>query len=337
MIQLYPDSFFSDKHKKSEFEAAYINELKVNSQKMRDLIQDCDAGLKKLSNLYQGGWFPQNFDELLIVSPKHISEIYLFAKNNKAFEAEINKLFKPNGKLLLDYEYYSYRIIRFFLKQEQEKKFKVNTCIYCNRVYINTFLLDKETSKQQYDLDHFIPKGECPLFTFSLYNLIPSCQACNSKIKGSDVKYDDLTPYELEYLFPSSENYNFEEHLQFRLFPKRFNGKYNFPCFKHADYKENFKIDFERLNNSNTAALYEQKEAKSFYINPRYEHHNREFLSYIDKHIKYPKSFFMLMAKANHSNASDLYEAIFNSNLRNEERMVFQKIYNDLDEIFEEK
>ena len=174
------------------------------------------------------------------------------------------------------------------------------------------------------------------LFAFSLYNLIPSCQVCNSKIKGSGIKYDDLTLDELERLFPSSENYDFDGHLKFRLFPKVCTEEYSYPYFKYSDYKENFKIEFDRDTSYNIAALYEQKEANSFYIKQRYWHHNREFLTHIDKHIKYPKSFFYLIEKSTHKKASDLYDAVFNSNLRKEERMIFQKIYKDIDELFEE-
>ena len=107
MIQLYPDNFYSDSNTKSEFENAYISKVKVNSQKMKDLIVDCETGLKTLSSLYRGRYFPQTFDELLIISPKYISEIYLYAKNDKSFENEIARLFKPNGNFLLDYDYYS--------------------------------------------------------------------------------------------------------------------------------------------------------------------------------------------------------------------------------------
>lgn len=82
--------------------------------------------------------------------------------------------------------------------------------------------------------------------------------------------------------------------------------------------------------------MYEHKDVESFYIKQRYEHHNREFLTHIDKHIKYPASFFTMMAKSTRANAPEIYEAIYNSNLRNDERMIFQKIYNDLDESFEE-
>ncbi|MBP5442041.1 MAG: hypothetical protein J6Y60_02265 [Treponema sp.] len=335
MIQLYPDNFYSDSNTKSEFENAYISKVKVNSQKMKDLIVDCETGLKTLSSLYRGRYFPQTFDELLIISPKYISEIYLYAKNDKSFENEIARLFKPNGNFLLDYDYYSYRIIRFFIDEEKKNKFSINTCVYCNRTYINTFLLENETSKQQYDLDHFIPKGECALFAFSLYNLIPSCQACNSKIKGSNVKYDDLSPEELEKLFPSSKNYDYSSCLKFRLFPTLCKGSYKFPCFRYSEHNNNFKIEFERTKNFTSASMYENKEAESFCIKARYEHHNREFLNHVDKHIKYPASFFMMMTKATKWNPSDLYESLFSSNLRNEEKMIFQKIYNDLDDIFD--
>lgn len=62
---------------------------------------------------------------------------------------------------------------------------------------------------------------------------------------------------------------------------------------------------------------------------------NAEFFAYIDKHIKYSPAFFELLLKVTNCDAQALAESIFNIQLRNCEHQIFQKIYNDIDELFE--
>lgn len=136
-------------------------------------------------------------------------------------------------------------------------------------------------------------------------------------------------------MFPSSRNYQFDKLLKFRMFPKvDVNKKINFPCMNYSENKDSFVVDFERVPDCKIASLYDEKEVKYFEIENRYKHHNKEFLNHIDKHLRYPASFFRMYVNATHQNSSTLYQDIFNVNIRNEERQIFQKIYNDIDEIF---
>lgn len=71
----------------------------------------------------------------------------------------------------------------------------VDCCPYCNRQYITTY---KNVSKIRYataDLDHFYPRKQYPLFALSLFNFVPSCQICNSRMKH-DKTEECLYPYE---------------------------------------------------------------------------------------------------------------------------------------------
>lgn len=88
-------------------------------------------------------------------------------------------------------------------------KLEIRSCYYCEMAYVNTYtLIDKDNGnlveRRQFDLDHFLPKGKCPCVGLSLYNFVPSCQVCNSRIKLDnmpDVEYD-----EYEYISPTSVN-----------------------------------------------------------------------------------------------------------------------------------
>lgn len=80
----------------------------------------------------------------------------------------------------------------------------LRTCPYCNKEYIG----NRGADIMGATLDHFFSKSEFPFFAISLYNLIPSCNTCNSvknKKNGLDmispfdeVKLDDYVKFEYE-------------------------------------------------------------------------------------------------------------------------------------------
>ena len=66
----------------------------------------------------------------------------------------------------------------------------ISICPYCDRQYITSF---HSNEKSTAELDHFYYKEEFPLFSFSLFNFIPSCHTCNAVFKGTQQLY--LYPY----------------------------------------------------------------------------------------------------------------------------------------------
>ncbi|CAH0247399.1 hypothetical protein SRABI102_03508 [Stenotrophomonas lactitubi] len=77
------------------------------------------------------------------------------------------------------------------------KEFKYDMCPYCQQSLAITVFRDGIGAFRP-TLDHFYPKYRFPFLGLSLYNLVPSCQSCNSSLKGAkdffDVKH--LHPYE---------------------------------------------------------------------------------------------------------------------------------------------
>ena len=73
----------------------------------------------------------------------------------------------------------------------------ISVCPYCNRQYITSWddvKNIKSTNKRRKstaDLDHFYPKSEYSLFALSLFNFVPSCQVCNSRMKLSSFLDDN--------------------------------------------------------------------------------------------------------------------------------------------------
>lgn len=71
-------------------------------------------------------------------------------------------------------------------------------CPYCQQASAITIRSAKSGKSFRPTLDHFYPKGNYPYLALSLYNLIPSCQTCNSSLKGQldFASTEHLHPYE---------------------------------------------------------------------------------------------------------------------------------------------
>lgn len=102
-----------------------------------------------------------------------------------------------------------YRMLSDLLRHKLLCSLGVTTCPYCNRQYITGYI-DENKKKTTADLDHFYQKGTYPLFALSLFNFIPSCQICNSRMKGEK---------QIHSLYPYEEG--FEDNVKFCLVPDK--------------------------------------------------------------------------------------------------------------------
>lgn len=358
MFRVYSESFYKNTKLRKQFEEDYTRKLKHIAEKAivkkteeatsaSSLYEFCNIKLQTLFAKYPRLNLPNSFEKLLILSPKEIAKIYIEFSQNIIFHNDVidnfPKIWRKGRKIkgkefykkdLLDYDLFSGTIAKHIIDNEKEELYTIKTCIYCNRTYINSYEISKGVKKRQFDLDHFIPKSKCPLFALSLYNFVPSCQVCNSRIKNSKLYYEDIkTSDVLEKLFPTSKNYNYEGSLKFRIIPcKKIYEKSQKEFSEFKEIPDYFTIEFERLNSDSQYYEKESEKENGFDILNRYNYHKKEFLSYIDKARKYPASYFLMWAnKTSLSDAKDLHEAIFNTRLRNDEKMIFQKIYNDID------
>lgn len=355
MYRVYSENFYSDPSRKESFEQNYVDKITTIAKgliikEQKDSKENTNYAVTnlRLQELFEEfqvalPFFPNSFDKLLVLTPKQMAEIYVYYKKNTSFQEKVLSMFndvygpKDGIKHLLDYSNdFSEYIIDYFINIEDEDVFTIKTCFYCNHAYINTFTFSienietdeiPEQQKQQYDLDHFIPKGSCPLFSLCLYNFVPSCQVCNSRIKLKTEYYDGQPADELELLFPTSQNYQYDKSLRFHIIYVKDDPDFDPSAPVYVKNKNDFEIELELQGNK----IY-LLEANAFQIIPRYKKHITEFLTYIDKARKYPPSYFLLLAEQKSQADSDnLKEAIFNHNLRNDERLIFRKIYNDID------
>ncbi|MBR2179491.1 MAG: hypothetical protein IJ862_03725 [Selenomonadaceae bacterium] len=77
--------------------------------------------------------------------------------------------------------WFNYEKINKMTRWKIFKLMDVKVCPYCNRQYIHIV----EDSGYLGDIDHFLNKDIYPLFSLSIWNMIPCCKPCNQKYKRS--------------------------------------------------------------------------------------------------------------------------------------------------------
>lgn len=179
----------------------------------------------------------------------------------------IKDIFKYDGK-------FQPKIASFF-----EKHLNTRTCYYCNIDYINVYEQQEKNKKEyknKFTLDHFIDKGDYPYLALSIFNLIPSCYVCNSKIKKSVKFYSNE---KLKNTNPFLETFNFHQKVKFKLL-------LDDSC-KNLHIKSKEDIDIS-LKEQFTEQY--DKYIEIFKLNERYKAHKDIVFDMIQKAELYPES-----------------------------------------------
>lgn len=209
---------------------------------------------------------PNDLKEIIEKVEKNIKKI-----NDKTKESNlkntIKDIFKYDGK-------FQPKIASFF-----EKYLNPKTCYYCNIDYINVYEQQEKNKKEyknKFTLDHFIDKGDHPYLALSIFNLIPSCYACNSKIKKSVKFYSNE---KLKNKNPFLETFDLHQKVKFKLL-------LNDSCKNlHIKSKEDIDITLKEQFSD----MYD-KYIKIFKLNERYKAHKDIVFNMIQKAELYPQS-----------------------------------------------
>ncbi|MCT7615832.1 hypothetical protein [Aliarcobacter butzleri] len=209
---------------------------------------------------------PNDLKEIIEKVEKNIKKI-----NDKTKESNlkntIKDIFKYDGK-------FQPKIASFF-----EKHLNPKTCYYCNIDYINVYEQQEKNKKEyknKFTLDHFIDKGDYPYLALSIFNLIPSCYACNSKIKKSVKFYSNE---KLKNENPFLETFDFHQKVKFKLL-------LDDSCKNlHIKSKEDIDITLKEQFSD----MYD-KYIDIFKLNERYKAHKDIVFDMIQKAELYPQS-----------------------------------------------
>lgn len=170
--------------------------------------------------------------------------------------------------------------------------------------------------KNQFTLDHFLPKKEFPYFSLSLYNLIPSCSSCNCKFKGS---LEFLPDAKLKFLSPSSTEFSLSEDLEFNLL---FNvmGNDLKEVLENVNSHDSFEIKIIDKNENTGFETF----LNMFKLRGRYEFHKNVAFEMISKRKIYSDSQVnefseLLIRKGINKDAESIKKDIFGSSIFNDE------------------
>lgn len=215
-------------------------------------------------------------------------------------------------KMPYEVESLSNQISSFFMNTS--KDLKIKTCFYCNIDFVNAYTGHDGKSKNQYTLDHVLPKGKYPYFSLSLFNLVPSCYTCNSKLK----KEKEFNINEsLIKLSPSSKTYCFDQKIKF-------------------DLKINLDNEIIDLNNVKPSIinLDNNKELDGFIdifqLKGRYNFHSDIAQEMVDKRAKYSNTQIKEIANILSTSENQVKEDIFGKELYEESNAPFEKYKNDI-------
>lgn len=200
-----------------------------------------------------------DFEKLLEIKTKHGSKFKDDTKIKRLFnyDKQSSNTFKP---LISKFQP---KISKFF-----EQYVEVHTCYYCNIEFINTFKKHNET-KNAFTLDHVLEKAIYPFLALSLYNLVPSCYTCNSKVKDSKIEFDTFSP--------TNQNFDFNEKVKFKIFLQNPNLQIEKANDFFVKLIENFSNQYDKY-------------IESLNLNERYEYHKYKVIELIKKRRDYPNS-----------------------------------------------
>ncbi len=174
-------------------------------------------------------------------------------KRNLAQQNHVNK-YKNIYTLLeqiFNYEAFSKKSNTVYSAYDLSQKIDIPTCPYCNRIYTKTVFKPSKITRPAFD--HWYSKSDFPLLALSFYNLVPSCNVCNSSIKGSDI-------FALKTHFhPYNKFVNPDQQINFKF------------SYEHKDYSA-FK--FKIVNNND----FSKNSTTAFKLKEIYETHEDEIV-----------------------------------------------------------
>ncbi len=221
-----------------------------------------------------------------------------YYNDNSPFKDQIVKLF--------DYEKFARE-----KRHEVISMMNVRVCPYCQRNYITNYIGSEESNKTTADLDHFYCQEKYPFLALSLYNFIPSCQICNSRLKGS------VSAYEEKLLYPYEESF---EDSRFKAVFKTDKKLLEEILSGNAEFRVELNIE-DYLDEESRQRV--QKTIETFCLNEIYStSHNNYIKSLIENLEEYPEGKYIEI--------SEIFgEEIDEIKIKSELREIVEKPYKD--------
>ncbi len=194
---------------------------------------------------------------------ERLEELSIFTKYHKEF-----------GLLpyIFNYDRFKNRGAHKWSRHKLISMMDIRVCPYCQRQYITNYKEDNNY-KTTADLDHFYSQEKYPYLALSLYNFIPSCQICNSRMKGTEEFSLDKN------IYPHKEGFG-KEYKFTSTNIHLLNPKYN-----KVEFKRNIKFTHTDPKFYNRV----EKNIKDLKLDKVYEDSHNEYLKSMVENIQsYP-------------------------------------------------
>ena len=186
---------------------------------------------------------------------------------------------------------FSYNCLKTNLRRSLYHLLNIPVCPYCNLQY--TYYI----SDNRYlgDFDHLLPRSIFPLFSLSIWNLVPCCKPCNEVFKRKKI---------LDILNPHEEGFddNFGLHI------------YAHDVCSIVGNSCNFDIKFEGFTQKCSSSFFKKayNNVSLFALNELYSCHKEKIRIILNK--KYLFSDLSLLKKCSlKSNANNLYKFLLDN------------------------
>lgn len=261
--------------------------------------------------------------EILETKPEKLINIW------EDFECYANLKNLKNDKITILENIFDYDSFRGFKSSIVNgfwlsKELGVDCCPYCNRNFTTShkqnYDLNKNENKYVFPcFDHFYPKEVYPLLALSFYNLIPSCNVCNSDYKGIKDP-NDLANDKYKILHPYNDLGN--KHFSFDFIPEKYEdlvGK-----GKNIDLTINYK------NLSIKSDL--EKSINFFGILENYKNHQNLIRDIIDKKITFSDEYLANIQATYNLDFHTTYKILFETHYEDDKlfKLPFSKLKKDI-------
>lgn len=252
----------------------------------------------ELANILPAGVVP---DDLLTMKYEELVDVYnsyrqvyngLSAARRTALNSATSRVFT--------YPSYRGQIAKFLTNPQNG--FEIYNCVYCDL----TDARPVGNLARQFDTEHILDKGECPLVGLSLYNFCPACDTCNTRCKGTHPI--GSTPVLMKKLSPTAKQYDFENKVRFVLNPIIPNALGRI----RPEHPEWYEVDFEYKDRD-----YEEV-VSLFQLKQRYNlpQHKESALDWRFKAKKYKGIALAFTALIHGNTFAQEYEELFRYNAR---------------------
>jgi len=276
----------------------------------------------------------QNLKDLLtrskifeILSSEHNDLITLWSNEFEIYRAT-QLTYAPNKTVDALYHIFNYDSFR---SSENKKSFRgfhlakrlgIDCCPYCNRNYTTThsqdYLFIKGGKKEVFpSFDHFFSKGLYPLFAISFYNLIPSCNTCNSDYKGEKDTNDDL--YRILHPYEKLQN----NHFSFEFIPKDY----------EALVGKSKNIDLNIVCNNQEIEQKFHRSIEFFGIKENYQNNHLDLIEdIIDKKVTFSDKYLNELQNTFKLDFNQTYKILFETHFEDDKlhKRPFSKLKKDI-------